>query len=81
VCANTCQILSKTNEPYVSPLQINQSSLIDDVTNPRWSYVIQTESCTKRKFMEDVDIMPDGQYNTLQETLEEAIEDDNRVFE
>jgi hypothetical protein len=31
--------------------------------------------------MEDVDIMPDGKYNTLQETLEEVVEDDDRVFE
>jgi len=31
--------------------------------------------------MEYVDIMLDGQYNILQETLEEAIEDDDRAFE
>jgi transcription termination factor Rho len=42
--ANTRQFLSETDEPYVSPLQINQSFLIDDVRSPGWSYVIQTES-------------------------------------
>jgi hypothetical protein len=31
--------------------------------------------------MEVVDIMLDGQYDNLQETLEEEVEDDDRVFE
>ena len=31
--------------------------------------------------MEVVDIMLDGKYNNLQETLEEGNEDDNMVFE
>jgi hypothetical protein len=79
VHVNTHQILSKNDESYVSPLQITQSFLIDDVTRPGWSYVIQVESRSKRKFMEYVDIMVDGQCNSLQETLEEDDEDDNRV--
>ena len=31
--------------------------------------------------MEVVDIMPDGQYDKLQETFEEVVEDDDRVIE
>ena len=31
--------------------------------------------------MEVVDIMHDGQYNNLQETFEEVVEDDDRVIE
>jgi hypothetical protein len=31
--------------------------------------------------MDYVDIMVDGQCNSLQETLEEEVEDDDRVFE
>ena len=31
--------------------------------------------------MEVVDIMPNGKYNNLQETLEEVVEDDDRVIE
>jgi len=31
--------------------------------------------------MEDVDIMPNGKYNNLQETLEEVDKDGDRVFE
>ena len=81
VRANLRQFLSETDEPYVFPLQINQSYLIDDVRSPGWSYVIQTESRSKRKFMEVVDIMPDGQYDKLQETFEEVVEDDDRVIE
>jgi hypothetical protein len=79
VRANARQVLSKTDEPYVSPLQVTQSFLIDDVTSPGWSYVIQVESRSKRKFMEYVDIMVDEQCTSLQETLEEEVEDDNRV--
>lgn len=60
VCANTQQFLSEIDEPYVSPLQINQLFLIDDVRIPGWSYAIQIESCSKQKFMEVVDVMPDG---------------------
>ena len=40
VHANIGQFLSEIDEPYVSPLQVNQSYLIDDVRSPRWSYVI-----------------------------------------
>jgi len=36
VCANLRQFLSETDEPYVFPLQINQSYLIDDVRSPGW---------------------------------------------
>ena len=43
VRANTRQILLKTNEPYVSPIQINQAFLIGDVTSSGWSYVVQIE--------------------------------------
>ena len=49
--ANTHQILSNTDEPYVSPLQINQDFLIDDITRLGWSYLIQLELRSKRKFM------------------------------
>ena len=41
VRVKTCQILSKTDDPYISPLKITQSFLIDDVTSPGWSYVIK----------------------------------------
>ena len=47
VCANRRQFLSKTDELYVSPLQINQSFLIDDLRSPRWLYAIQIESRLK----------------------------------
>ena len=79
--ANTRQILSKTDEPYVSPLQINQAFLIDDIASPGWSYVIQMEPHSKRKFMQCVDMMVNGQCNSLQETLEEEAQDVHRVFE
>ena len=79
--ANTRQILSKTDEPYVSPLQINQAFLIDDIASPGWSYVIQMEPRSKRKFMQCVDTIVDGQCNSLPETLEEEVEDVDRVFE
>ena len=42
VRTNIRQFLSKTVDPYVSPLQFNQSYLIDDVRSPGWSYAIQT---------------------------------------
>jgi hypothetical protein len=79
VCANTHQDLSKTDEPYVFPLQITQSFLIDDVTSLEWSYLIRVEYRSKRKFMEYVDIIIDEQCTSLQETLEEEVEDYNRV--
>ena len=82
VHANTCKILSNTDEPHVSPLQITQSFLIDDLTNLGWSYVIQVESHSKRKFMEYVDIMVDEKCTSLQEIMEKEDEDDNiDVFE
>jgi len=74
---NTRQFISRNDEPYVSPPQITQSFLIDDVTSPGWSYAIQVESRSKRKFMEYADIMFDEQSTSLQETLEEEAEDDN----
>ena len=58
--AITRQILSKTDEPYVSPLQIRQEFLIDDIEILGWSYAIQMEPRLKRKFMQCVDIMIDG---------------------
>ena len=81
VRAHTQQFLSETDEPYVSPLQINQSFLIDDCRSPGWSYVIQTESRSKRKFMEASNVLPNRQYVNLQETFEEVDEDDERVIE
>jgi len=70
VRVNTRQVLPKIDESYVSPLQITQSFIIDDVKSPGWSYVIQVESRSKNKFMEYVDIMVDEQCIRLQETLE-----------
>ena len=70
LCMQTHQILSKTDEPYVCPLQITQSFLIDDLTILGWSYVIQVESHSKRKFMEYGDIMVDEKCTSLQEIIE-----------
>lgn len=64
-----------------SPLQINQSFLIDDVRRLGRSYVIQTKSQLKWEFMEFFDIMFDGKYVNLQETFKEVVEDDDGVFE
>ena len=47
VRVNTRQFLSEMDEPYVSPIQINQLFLIDDVRSPGLLYVIQTESHSK----------------------------------
>ena len=79
VRANKHKVLSKTDESYVSPLQITQSFLIDDVTSLEWSYLIRVEYRSKRKFMEYVDIIIDEQCTSLQETLEEEVKDNNRV--
>ena len=79
LCANTRQILSNIDEPYVSPLQITQSFLIDDLTILGWSYVIQVESHSKRKFMEYGDIMVDEKCTSLQEIMEKEDEDDNNL--
>ena len=75
--SNTHKILSKNDEPYVFPLQITHSFLIDDLTIRGWSYVIQVESHSKRKFMEYGDIMVDEQHTSLQEIMEKEDEDDN----
>ena len=66
VLENTHQILSNTDEPYVSLLQITESFLIDDVKILGWSYVIQVDSRSKRKFMEYDDIMVNEKCTSLQ---------------
>ena len=62
-------------------VQVNQSYIIDDVRIPIWSYVIQTNSRSKQKFMEVVNIIFDGKYiDNLKETFEEVVEHDDRVI-